>query len=970
MTPERWRQIEELYHQARERSNDKRGPFLVRACAGDTELRHAVDSLLANGSETFLSTPAFVAVARDQRMTDLVGCRLGTYEVQEWIGAGGMGEVYRARDTKLGREVAIKILPRAFATDTNRRARFEREARMLAALNHPNIGSIYAVEETESPDGVAIALVLELIDGETLAERIARGRLPVENALAIARQIADALDAAHEKGIVHRDLKPANIKITPEGIVKVLDLGLAKAVSGDAGTGHITQSPTVTAEGVVVGTAAYMSPEQARGHTVDKRTDIWAFGCVLFEMLTGRAAFARATVTDTFAAIVGSDPDWSVMPPSPSLRRLLRRCLDKDLRQRLRDIADARLDLQEAANPTLEMTPSPVGVHRPHRLARWLVASTCLMAAGAGLDWTLRSRSGAIFSTTDATITPVAVITPVTADKGLTADPSLSLDGTLLAFASDRAGRTDLDVWIQTTVGGRPIQVTNEPFDEREPALSPDGSRLAFRSERDGGGIYIVPAFGGEAPRLLVAGGRRPKFSPDGRFVAYWTGTNIGLSSAPGAYRTFIVGVDRGVPEEVGRVMPASRFPVWSPDGRSLLVAGSRDARADQSQWDWWVLSRDGGDPVRTGAFEQMRRRGIALANGASLGPDSWRDSRVLFSDLEHIWSLPLDPAVPRASALPERLTFGTTREAQPSAGPGGSVVFSSLALSNKVWALPVDLNRGVVTGGATSLTPTAGYTARASASSDGRLVTYLSSRGATLAPDVVLQNLSTGSVTDVGVRSEAFGAGLSPDGQWVAYPSAMGVDVVPSRGGPGRTVCRECGIGDWTSDSAAILVTTRSGLRSIDINTGAARELVTGAGLSRPFLTPNLRVLVFRKTVEESDQLFSAVVSAAPVLEKQWIPLGPAEPDTRPCGWSPDSRVLYFVSSRDGTRCLYSQRVDPTGRPIGDAFAVQHFHGIRNASVGQQGVLSTGPADAMRGGFFLHDFSTAAGNIWMLSAK
>ena len=248
----------------------------------------------------------------------LSGRRLGAYQVQARIGVGGMGEVYRARDTKFGRDVAIKILPRHFTSDPDRLARFEREARVLASLNHPHIGAIYGFEDA---DGVR-ALVLELVEGETLADRIARGPIPLNDALTIARQIADALDAAHEKGIVHRDLKPANIKITPDGIVKVLDFGLAKAASGDAATADLTQSPTVTVggtrEGVILGTAAYMSPEQARGQTVDKRTDIWAFGCVLYEMLTGRAAFARDTLTDTLAAVVEGRPNWSLLSATPT----------------------------------------------------------------------------------------------------------------------------------------------------------------------------------------------------------------------------------------------------------------------------------------------------------------------------------------------------------------------------------------------------------------------------------------------------------------------------------------------------------------------------------------------------------------------------------------------------------------------------------------------------------------------------
>lgn len=967
MDPARWQQIERLYHEAQVRPSPERAAFLAEACAGDEALRQEVQALLDAPvtAEGFLNGAAFEVPVAGPAAT-LIGRRLGVYHVQERIGAGGMGEVYRARDTRLGRDVAIKILPPGLIADPDRLARFEREARVLAALNHPHIATIHGVEEA---DGVR-ALVMELVEGETLSTRITRGALRLPDALAIAGQLVDALDAAHEKGIVHRDLKPANIQIRPDGAVKVLDFGLARVVS--ASDDPDSASPTVTRdrtrEGMIVGTAAYMSPEQARGQTVDKRTDIWAFGCVVYEMLTGGAAFARETLTDTFAAILNAEPQWAALPPSAPLRRLLGRCLEKDSKHRLRDIGDARPELVDAANPAPAMTTGAAGMGHTRGRTRWLIALVCTVAVGAGLYWTL--RPGANRPTTDPAATPLAVMAPVTADSGLTADPSLSTDGTLLAYASDRAGRTDLDIWIQTTAGGRPIQVTSEPVDEREPALSPDGTRLAFRSERGGGGIYIVPAFGGEAPRLLVTGGRRPRFSPDGRFVAYWTGTNIGFAQSPGAYRTFIVDVERGVPQEVGGAMTASRFPVWSADGRTLLVAGSREARAEQDQWDWWVLPRDGGDPVRTGAFAQMRRRGIPLTIGGSISPDSWRDARVLFSDLEHIWSLPLDPADPRASALPERLTFGTTREAQPSSGRDGMVVFSSLALSNKVWALPVDLNRGGVTGAATLLTSTAANTSRASASSDGRLVTYLSALGPSLGRDVVLHDLSTGSIANLGVRSDPFGAALSPDGRWVAYPTATGVELVASGGGPSRTLCDGCGIGDWTSDSASVLVATTSALKRIDVTSGASRDLVTGTGLSRPFLTPNLRVLVFRRTMEGNDQLFATTVSTAPVSEPEWIPLGPVEADTRPCGWSPDSRVMYFVSSRDGTRCLYAQRLEASGRPVGEPFAVQHFHGIRNASVGQQGVLSTGPGDAMRGGSFLHDFATAASNIWMMSRK
>ena len=288
------------------------------------------------------------------------GKRLGHYEVVAPLGAGGMGEVYRARDTTLGRDVALKVLPPEVTGDAERLARFRREAQLLASLNHPNIAAIHGLEEA---DGQPF-LVLELVEGETLQERLARGRIPLDDALPIARQIAEALEEAHEHGIVHRDLKPANVKLTPEGQVKVLDFGLAKALGGDGDAHHsdVSRSPTLTREGteagVILGSAAYMSPEQARGKRVDRRADIWAFGVVLFEMLTGRRLFQGETVTDTLAAVLKTDPDWRLLPAETPgrVRELLGRCLDRDPRQRLRDMGDARVDLELArasADPDL-----------------------------------------------------------------------------------------------------------------------------------------------------------------------------------------------------------------------------------------------------------------------------------------------------------------------------------------------------------------------------------------------------------------------------------------------------------------------------------------------------------------------------------------------------------------------------------------------------------------------------------------
>ncbi len=279
------------------------------------------------------------------------GTQLGNYEVLAPIGAGGMGEVYRARDTKLGREVAIKVLPDIFAQDPERLARFKREAKLLASLNHPNIATIHGLEES----GGTHYLVMEMVPGDTLAERIQHdGAVPIEEALGIGTQIAEALEHAHEKGVIHRDLKPANVKVTPDGKVKVLDFGLAKAFAGDAPGTDLSSAPTlsasVTREGVILGTVPYMSPEQAQGKEVDKRTDIWAFGCLFYELLTGRIPFAGESVTEVIAAILKEEPDWKDLPPfTPAkVRDLLGRCLRKDKKRRLHDIADARIEIEEA----------------------------------------------------------------------------------------------------------------------------------------------------------------------------------------------------------------------------------------------------------------------------------------------------------------------------------------------------------------------------------------------------------------------------------------------------------------------------------------------------------------------------------------------------------------------------------------------------------------------------------------------
>jgi eukaryotic-like serine/threonine-protein kinase len=321
----------------------------------------------------------------------LIGTAMGSYHITSLLGVGGMGEVYRAHDLKLGRDVAIKVLPPEFVTDSGRRARFEREARLLASLNHSNIGFIHGIEDADG----TLALVLELIEGETLAERLAEGPIRVSEALTIARQVADALEAAHEKGIVHRDLKPANIKITPNGTVKVLDFGLAKIIDASGPAQAARNTLEGTREGAVIGTAAYMSPEQARGQAVDRRTDIWAFGCVVYEMLTGRVAFEGDTVSDTIAGIIEREPDWALLPTAVPfrIRELLQLCLVKDVRKRRQNISDVRLDIERAIDTPLPI-PAAAILSAPRGRLFWKRVAVLAFLSGAittaAIAWVLR----------------------------------------------------------------------------------------------------------------------------------------------------------------------------------------------------------------------------------------------------------------------------------------------------------------------------------------------------------------------------------------------------------------------------------------------------------------------------------------------------------------------------------------------------------------------------------------------------
>lgn len=486
------------------------------------------------------------------------GAKLGPYEILAAIGAGGMGEVYRARDTNLGRDVAIKVLPEAFASDSERMARFGREAKLLASLNHSNIASIYGLETS----GNSRALVMELAQGPTLADRIAQGPIPIEDALRIARQICDALEYAHEKGIIHRDLKPTNIKVAPDDSVKILDFGLAKAMETGPSAEDIANSPTLsrmaTQTGVLLGTASYMSPEQAKAKQVDRRADIWAFGCVLYETLTGKKAFDGDAVTETLAAVLKNEPDWSLLPAATPMRVrvLLRRCLQKDPKQRLRDIGDARISLDEVLSGAPEAAPGLAAVLPAWRHAMPWAAGLLAVAIASLVTWFLKP----IPKAASAQLLRYEIFPPGKASFGGAGRFALSPDGRHLAFtATTPDGNTQIWVRDLDSLISRPLPGTTEA---EELFWSPDSRTLAFQQAN-------------KLERVDVSGGS-PQEICDVDLVLGGSWSSNGTIIFGGYHGVLSVSASGGTPSPVTRLDTArnevtNSGPFFLPDGLHFL---------------------------------------------------------------------------------------------------------------------------------------------------------------------------------------------------------------------------------------------------------------------------------------------------------------------------------------------------------------------------------------------------------------
>jgi Tol biopolymer transport system component len=852
MTPERWRRVEELYHAAYARPIGERAAFLAEACREDDALRRHVESLLNEPPDGgFLVAPSIETASASipDVPADMTGHSIGPYHLDALLGTGGMGEVYRSHDAKLGRDVAIKILPPAFTSHPDRLARFAREARMLGALNHPNICAIYGFEEA---DGVRF-LVLELVEGGTLAEKLAHARnlhqkgggLALGQVMGVARQIAEALEAAHDKGIIHRDLKPANVKITPDGTVKVLDFGLAKTVGGDGPSSDLSSATLedgVSRQGPIVGTAAYMSPEQARGLTVDKRTDIWAFGCVLYEMLTGRVAFPGDTISDSIAKILEREPDWSVLPaPTPApIRRLLLRCLAKDPKKRLRDIGDVRIEI-DAIDEVLPGATAVV-VPRARSAAAWLPwIALVLVAAAVGTREALRPAPAIENPLANATFSRV------TSWEGTEEQAEISPDGKWVAFVGDRLG--EFDVWVSQLGTGDFRNLTEDIAPMMTPAnllrslgFNDEGSEIWFSPNGNPAGEKVLTALTGGTHRpFLVGGNSAPSWSPKNAQLAFigatTDGDTLSLADRTGADPGLILAAKEGV---------HTHNPVWSPDGQWIYVV---HGTGPTGRMDVWRMKPSGE------GLQQLTHQHPDVNYLAPL------DARtLLYVARAEDWTGPWLWALDVESKVARRVTVGLERYVSVSASRNGGRVVATVANPTaSLWRVPLGDGRIEVGDAEPFPTPTR----RALAPRFNRTSLYylsLSTRGT----GDGLWRAENDQAVEVRKGADSVltePAAVSPDGSRVAVvvrqEGKRRLAVMSADGTNSRTLAASIEIqgvvgqsaADWSPDGTRIVAGGRDelgpGLFMIPVAGGKPERLVAGDAFN-PVWSPKGDLIVY----------------------------------------------------------------------------------------------------------------------------
>jgi Tol biopolymer transport system component len=860
------------------------------------------------------------------------GDRLGPYEIVGFVGAGGMGEVYRARDPRLNRDVAIKILHASVAADPERLRRFTDEAQAVAALNHPNVLTIYEV----GTEGDHPFIATELLEGATLRATLEAGALPVSKAIEYARQTASGLAAAHTKGVAHRDIKPENLFVTIDARIKILDFGLAKTyAAAEQASTEDTRLQFGTSPGMVLGTAGYMSPEQVRARPIDHRTDIFSLGVVLYEMLAGRQPFGGDSAVETMNAILTADPP-DIVPSGrslpPALADIVGHCLEKNPDERFqsaRDLSFALQSLSAASGSTATHRVSGARVEgapsAPSRRMAWVpIAAAAVVAAGLGAlaMWNARPAPPAV---------DIWRVTRLTNDTGVTVNPAISRDGRLVTYVSDRGG-TNTDLWVQQVDGGDPVQLTRDLAMCHDPTFSPDGSRIAVTCGVDRETVYVVPTLGG-LPRRIAEGGW-PRFSPDGSQISYVPTLRAGAPPET----IWIAPANGGAGREVKPGKPLRAPPIWHPDGKGLFIVDA----SGSSPFDWYLVSADNGATTPTGAGDRLRAVDMGASRDLSV-----TEGGLLFSrgtlDSTNIYRMPFDAGFTRATGNPVPVIVGAGFNVSPtSSSDGGRIAFAEgTNASTNIWRAPVDPKTGEVSGAPSRVTDGLAISLMPSPSRDGKRLAY---RGGTLhAPEVRLRDL----VANTDLRlAEATGFTylvLSPDGSTVAFSAdesaASSIYVVPATGGVPKKICDKCGRPvDWLPDRSKLLIDNagpkQREIHIVDVATGQATPLLQHPEfqLTMPRVSPDGRVLTFAEVRPgRARRIHLAPFTGEAVPESQWsVVVDGADLDRQPV-WSPSGDIIYFLSDRDGTRCIWAQRVDSsTRKAVGQPFAAHHIHQVR----------------------------------------
>ncbi|MCJ7612976.1 MAG: serine/threonine-protein kinase [Candidatus Aminicenantes bacterium] len=858
----------------------------------------------------------------------MIGRSLAHYSIIEKLGEGGMGAVYKARDERLDRFVALKILPAEKMADPERRRRFAQEAKSASALNHPNIVTIYDIGQEDDVHFIA----MEYVAGRTLTELIGPNGLPLKEALDFAIQIADGLGKAHAAGIIHRDLKPSNIMVTPDGLAKILDFGLAKLVEKVERPGDIAVTMTlarapVTEEGMILGTIAYMSPEQAAGKSVDARSDIFSFGSVLYEMLTGRRAFEGETKATTMAAVIALDPasPSGISPSLPAgVEQVVMRCLRKDPQRRWQNISDLKVALQdmkkESESDKLSvMAAAPSQARRKPRLVPAL-AALGVLAAGGVIAWlVLKPAPGPVMVQPER----------ITFESGGAFNPAISPDGKLIAYSSERNG--NMDIYVRQLSGQQTLRRTEHPSPDWFPCFSPDGSKIVFWSERDGGGLYIFEALAG-TERRIAEGGRLPAFSPDGSTILYL------VASATGWAKMFMVPAAGGVPSPfqpefvVLRKGGSHSSPLWSPDGKNIFFDGVQPGDPDGP--GWWLAPVAGGPAVRINPPQ-------FTYPGATRVVMAWWNDHIYYTEgtsvaAMSLYRVPLSGGSRPAAGPPQLIASLPAMLWGLSISSDGRMVFSTLSLTPNIWSVPLRSSDGTASGPPEPVT----------SDSTGKWDVAVSADGSTLAwtayspqrTEIRVRKTATGheeSIVCSNATTNVFPR-LSPDGSRLAYSDMVGgkwTSCVTENSAAPQPVSTDFVIVGFFHRTRDVLVDV--GMQLVRLDTAGSRRSTildtTGAG-DGPWeaaLAPSDRRVAFttRARTDGTAGLYLAKVGDQPSAVGTWTKLAEDRNYIGSPAWSSDGKILYYGSKRDDFICVWGQRITDDGKPSGEPFAAFHNH-------------------------------------------